>query len=86
MIDTGGETVGYCVAIGFLKELHEKSFNNIEICKLFGDWLKEGGTLRLKEVLKFSSYKESNLVHFNAFSLLDTVKACNSVVTFKSKM
>lgn len=65
----------YYVAKVFLSELAEKSYKNTELRNEFGKWLKHGSTIRLKNVLRHVKYNDSNLVHFNAFALIDTVHA-----------
>ena len=63
----------YYVAKMFLSEISELGYRNAGIRNLAGDWLKKGGTLRLQQVLKFTSYNYS-LLHFNAMSLIDSVR------------
>ena len=60
----------------FLSDLAEKSYKNTELRNEFGQWLKHGGTIRLKNVLRVVKYDDSNLVHFNALALIDTVNNC----------
>ena len=66
----------YYVAKVFLSELAEKSYKNTELRNEFGKWLKHGSTIRLKNVLRHTAYNDSNLVHFNAMALIDSVHAC----------
>lgn len=66
----------YYQAKVFLSDLADKSYRNKELLNEFGKWLKHGSTIRLKNVLRHVKYNDSNLVHFNAMCLIDTVHAC----------
>lgn len=66
----------YFVSKVFLSDLAEKSYKNKELRNEFGQWLKHGSTIRLKNILRHVKYNDSNLVHFNAFALIDSVHAC----------
>jgi hypothetical protein len=76
VIERGEVDDSYYVAKVFLSELSEKSYKNIELRNEFGKWLKHGSTVRLKNVLRHVKYNDSNLAHFNAMCLIDTVHAC----------
>jgi hypothetical protein len=63
----------YFVAISLLQDLFSKSYGNMMLRKETGEWIKLGGTLRLKKLLAHTRYNEDDLIHFNAFALLDQV-------------
>jgi len=67
----------YFLARVFIDKLTEKSFKNKELRNEFGKWLKYGGTIRLKNVLRHVKYDDSELIHFNAMCLIDAVHACS---------
>jgi hypothetical protein len=61
------------VAIKFLVDLTEKSYHNIDLRNEFAKWLEKGSTIKLRNLLCHVGYKDSGNVHFNAFTLIDTV-------------
>jgi dimeric dUTPase (all-alpha-NTP-PPase superfamily) len=64
----------YYVAKRLLSEMSEKAFMDDNCLQITGNWLKGGKTLNLSDAMIFTSYKENNLTHFNAFCLLDVIK------------
>lgn len=63
----------YFVAKNWLDSISEKCSEFPEYKELVGVWLQKGGTLMLKDLLVEVNYKDSDLVQFNAFDLLDSV-------------
>jgi uncharacterized membrane protein len=63
----------FYVAKVFIMDLTEKSNKNEQLRDELWQWLMRGGTLRLKNLLTNTTYNCSNLAHFNAMALIDTV-------------
>jgi len=68
-------TPAYYVAKIFVADLLRRSYRNNYIRLKLGGWFKSKSTLELKDLLLYTEFNDSDLIHFNAFSLLDSV-AC----------
>lgn len=62
----------YALSKIFFSQLSSKAFASSEFCDLAVTLLRKKSSLSLKELLRFTTYNESILSHFNAFSLIDT--------------
>lgn len=63
----------YSIATNWLDYLMQNSYSLRGLRNLLIEWLQNGGTLKLKELLTYTHYDDKNLTEFNAFALLDTV-------------
>lgn len=66
----------YYVAKVLLSEMSEKAYRDEDYLKIAYKWLNKGGTLKLKEALRYTSFNWDDNVHFNAMCLMDSVSAC----------
>lgn len=62
----------YYQAKMFIDRLDQKAYEDQVVLDQFGKWLKKGSTIRLKELVKLVGYDDNNLVHQNAFCLIDS--------------
>lgn len=73
-INNNDVSESYYIAKCWIDDLLQKSYTDNLVCEHFYDWLKFGGTINLNLILSINtSFEFSNLKHFNAFCLLDTV-------------
>ena len=63
----------YHVARVWLSQIFGIGYRDIEIANQIATWARGGSTLALIQLLSHVKYDDSLLVHFNAFSLLDTI-------------
>ena len=73
-------TATYYIANNFLSELAQKSNKIKEIRNEYGEWLKHDGSIRLIKLLSYTNYNDSNILHFNAMALIDTVHSLRYVM------
>jgi hypothetical protein len=66
----------YYTALKLLSEISQRAYRSDDYLQIAGRWFNRGMTLELKEALSYTSYKDDNIVHFNAMSLMDAVSAC----------
>ena len=71
VINNDEVNASYYRAKSFISELNEKSYRNIKLRNNYIKWMKFGSTLRLMDILKDTSYNDSDIIDSNAFFLLD---------------
>ncbi len=72
-IDNNTTTDVYYTALRLITNMRIKASFNAKYKEILNVWLISCSTLDLKTALAGVSYDENNLVHFNAFALLDAV-------------
>ena len=63
----------YYTALNILSEMSQKAYYNSDYLQIAGKWFDGGSTLQLKEALRYTSYEDNNIIHFNAMILMDTI-------------
>ena len=71
VINNDEVNASYHRAKSFISELNQKSYRNIKLRNNYIKWMKFGSTLRLMDILKDTSYNDSDIIDSNAFFLLD---------------
>lgn len=72
-IDNNTATDIYHTALRLITNMRIKTCYDAKYKEVLNVWLVSGNTIALKTALAGISYDENNLVHFNAFALLDAV-------------
>ena len=62
----------YHTGLNWLEFIQNKALGNLEYMSMVADYLFTPGTTKLQKILS-KMYDENNLIHFNAFSLIDTI-------------
>lgn len=63
----------YYMAKVFLGGINQKAYRDKEYCTLCIKWLSKADTILLKDLLEITKFNDSNLIHYNAFDLMDSV-------------
>lgn len=65
----------YYTSINLMTDLKDLAFRNNEVSDKLIEYLdKKSSTLTLKQILSYIKYDDNNLIHFNAFALIDTIQ------------
>jgi len=73
----------YHRAKNLLEQLSEKSYRDKELQKKYCEWIVNGGTLKLKDILyTYTDYDGTDLTDFNAFATLDSVSAQRNIKNY----
>ena len=65
-------SISFHIGLNWLEFIQNKALGNVEFTTKVANYFYEPGTIKLQKILS-EIYDENNLIHFNAFSLIDTV-------------
>lgn len=70
----------FYLAKNFLSEIFSKAYRDKDICSWFLSYLSgKGSTVLLKDILATTAFNDTDLLHFNAFFLIDTYRCSYNI-------